>query len=97
MTSHLPLAVVLPLLGCVMALPASSARKVITEKRYAACRDKSVNPTSKWVKTVKTKANVKSKIPGTSRTQPATLVTARLRVQGFTVPITAHMYYEEGT
>lgn len=72
-------------------------RKVISEKRYTACRDKSVNPSFKWVKTVKTKANVQSKIPGTSRTQPATLVTARLKVQGFTLPITAHMFYEGGS
>jgi hypothetical protein len=74
----------------------AAQRKIITEKRYTTCRDKSINPTFKWVKTVKTKANVKSKIPGTSKTQPATLVTARLRVQGFTLPITAHMFYEDG-
>lgn len=71
-------------------------RKIITEKRYTTCRDKSVNPVFKWVKTVKTKTDVKSTIPGTSKRQPATLVTARLRVQGFTVPITAHMFYEDG-
>jgi hypothetical protein len=74
----------------------AAQRSIITEKQYAACRDKSVNPIFKWVKTVKTRADVKSKIPGTSRTQPATLVTARLRVQGFTLPITAHMFYEDG-
>jgi len=74
----------------------AAQRKIITEKRYASCRDTSINPTFTWVKTVKTKANVKSKVPGTSRTQPATLVTARLRVQGFTLPITAHMFYEDG-
>jgi len=74
----------------------AAQRKVITEKRYAACRDASVNPTFTWVKTVKTKANVKSRIPGTSETQPSTVVTARLKVQGFTLPITAHMFYEDG-
>jgi len=74
----------------------SAQQKLISAKKYAACRDKSVNPTFKWVKTVKTKANVKSSIPGTSKKAPATLVTARLRVSGFTLPITAHMFYEDG-
>ncbi|MCA0295221.1 MAG: hypothetical protein LCH96_07895 [Actinobacteria bacterium] len=74
----------------------SAQRSIITEKRYAACRDKSVNPTFTWVKTVKTKANVKSRIPGTSEAKPATVVTARLKVQGFTLPVTAHMFYEDG-
>jgi len=35
-------------------------------------------------------------VPGTSKKAPATLVTARLRVSGFTLPITAHMFYEDG-
>lgn len=74
----------------------SAQQKLISAKKYAACRDKSVNPTFKWVKTVKTKPNVKSSIPGTSKKAPATLVTARLRVSGFTLPITAHMFYEDG-
>lgn len=74
----------------------SAQQKVISAKKYAACRDKSVNPTFKWVKTVKTKANVMSSIPGTSKKAPATLVTVRLRVSGFTLPITAHMFYEDG-
>ena len=74
----------------------SAQQKLISAKKYAACRDKSVNPTFKWVKTVKTKANVMSSIPGASKKAPATLVTARLRVSGFTLPITAHMFYEDG-
>jgi hypothetical protein len=74
----------------------SAQQKLISGKKYAACRDKSVNPTFKWVKTVKTKANVMSSIPGTSKKAPATLVTVRLRVSGFTLPITAHMFYEDG-
>lgn len=74
----------------------TAQRKVISEKRYTACRDASTNPTFKWIKTTKTKADVPSKIPGTSTTQRATLVIARLRVQGWTLPVTAHMFYENG-
>ena len=75
----------------------AAQQKLISAKKYAACRDKSVNPTFRWVKTVKTKDNVMSSIPGTSKKAPATLVTVRLRVSGFTLPITAHMFYEDGT
>ena len=74
----------------------SAQQKLISAKKYAACRDKSVSPTFKWVKTVKTRPNVKTKIPGTSKKAPATVVTARLRVSGFTLPIDAHMFYEDG-
>ncbi len=71
-------------------------QKLISAGRYAACRDKSVNPTFKWIKTVKTKADVMTSIPGTPRKAPATQVTVRLRVGGFTMPITAHMFYQDG-
>jgi hypothetical protein len=74
----------------------AAQRNVISEKRYTACRDSSTNPTFKWIKTVKTKADVPTKIPGTSKTQPATVVTARLRVQGWTLPVPADMFYEDG-
>lgn len=71
-------------------------RAIISEKRYTDCRNSKTSPTFKWIKTAKTKAGVSTKIPGTSKTQPATVVTARLRVQGWTLPVTAHMFYESG-
>ncbi len=75
----------------------SAQQKLITAKKYAACLDKSVNPALKWIKTVKTRPNVTSSIPGSSHKAPATLVTARLRVSRFTLPVTVHMFYEDGT
>lgn len=75
----------------------SAQRKLISAKKYAACRNKKASPTFKWIKTASTKANVKTKIPGTSLKMRATRVIARLRMYGtVTVPVTAHMFYEEG-
>ena len=75
----------------------NAQRKLISAKKYAACRNKKVTPTFKWIKTASTKANVKTTIPGTSLKKLATRVIARLRVSGtVTLPVTAHMFYEEG-
>lgn len=72
-------------------------QKVISEKRYVACRDKDTSPEFKWLRVVSTKPNVKTKIPGTSVTLPATVVVVRFRVMGFSLPVTAHMFYEDGS
>jgi hypothetical protein len=74
----------------------AAQKAVISEKAYVTCRDKGTAPQFKWLRLVSTKAGVKSKIAGTSVTLPATVVVARFRVSGFTLPVTAHMFYEEG-
>ena len=73
-------------------------RKLISAKQYAACRNKKTTPTFKWIRTASTKPNVITRIPGTSVKAPATVVVARLRVSNaVTMPVTAHIFYEDGT
>lgn len=74
----------------------SAQQKVISEKRYITCRDEDTSPEATWLRSVSAKANVKTKIPGTSVTLPATVVIARFRVSGISLPVTAHMFYEGG-
>lgn len=73
-------------------------QKLISAKKYVACRNKETAPTASWVKLVGSKPNVKTKIPGTSVTKRSVAVTARLRIgNSYTIPVTSHMFFEEGS
>lgn len=74
----------------------SAQQQLITEEQYAACRDRSKSPEFTWVKLASTKSGVDTNIPGTSISQPSTEVVARVKVSGATLPVTAHMFYENG-
>lgn len=74
----------------------AAQREIISEKAYVACRDKDAAPQFEWLRLVSTKAGVETKIPGTSVKLPATVVVTRFRVSDLTLPITAHMFYEQG-
>lgn len=69
----------------------SEQRRLISGKRYAACRDKSVNPTVSSVKTVKTEPTLASSIPRDVEEGPATLVTARLTERSHLADQCAHV------
>ncbi|MDQ7993600.1 MAG: hypothetical protein REI45_13090, partial [Propionicimonas sp.] len=79
------------------AILVSAQQQLISASEYAACRVQGVTPEFNWVKLVSTTPNVETRIPGTSLTQPSTEVVARFKLGEATLPVTAHMFYEQGT
>ncbi|MEW1952300.1 hypothetical protein [Terrabacter sp. NPDC080008] len=74
-----------------------SAQKAIVSKRaYVSCRSKTATPTFKWVKVLSVTDGGADVIPGTKASLPSTKVTIQVSLQGAKVPVTAHMYQENG-
>ncbi|GAB2762646.1 hypothetical protein GCM10027039_24410 [Terrabacter koreensis] len=74
----------------------SAQKAVISKDEYVACRSKKAAPSFKWVKVLSVTDGGTDAIPGTKMSLPSTKVTVQLTVQGVKVPVTAHMYREDG-
>lgn len=74
----------------------SVQRAVVSKDAYVACRSKTTAPVFKWLKVLSVSDGRADPIPGTKTSLPSTKVTVQVSVQGAKVPVTAHMYREDG-
>ncbi|WP_404390406.1 hypothetical protein [Humibacillus xanthopallidus] len=74
----------------------SAQRAVVSKDEYVACRSKTTAPEFKWLKVLSVTDGRADVIPGTNASLPSTKVTVQVAVQGAKVPVTAHMYQEDG-
>ncbi|WP_109686036.1 hypothetical protein [Branchiibius hedensis] len=70
---------------------------LVSEASFVACRKASTTPSVAWVKAISAQDVGDTEIPGTTKSRPATRVTAELSSNGLTETVDSHWALEDGS